>query len=123
LIAAVFGAGEARLLQRTVLDVGVASREEAELLLDAGRGLEADPDWREALTRLIVDFAVWRCCPDGKLTGEASRWLAGALDAAELDGLALEIAYTVVEEAREVDEALLTFILRGRQRAPEGLAA
>jgi hypothetical protein len=114
---------EAEFLQRTILDVGVTSREEAELLLGAGPGLAADPGWCEALTRLIADFAIRHSCQDGKVTGEVSHWLVGALDAAELDGLALEIAYTVVEEAREVDEALLAFILRGRQRAPEGLAA
>jgi hypothetical protein len=117
------GTDDAKMLQRTVLAGGVASRQEAELLLAVGHKLESDPGWREALTRLIVDFAVQHSCPDGRVTGEVSRWLAGALDAADLDGTALDIAYAVVEEAREVDEALLTFILRGRQRAPQGLAA
>lgn len=117
------GAEDARILQRIILGGGVASREEAELLLAVGREFETDPSWREALTRLIVDFAVRRSSPDGRVTGEVSSWLARALDAADLDGTALGIAYAVVEEAREVDEALLMFILRGRQRAPQELAA
>jgi hypothetical protein len=110
-------------LKRTILANGITSREEAEALLALGRSLEGDPRWREVLTALMVDYVVWGSQPKGIVTAPTCRWLAAALDAADQPETAMQIAYAVVEEAYAVDEALLTFILRGRQRPPQVLAA
>jgi hypothetical protein len=117
------GRDDLNRLQRTILASGISSREEVEALLALGRSLDGDPRWREVLTALIVDFVVWNSQPRGIVTAAACRWLAAALDATDQPETALHIAYAVVEEAHTVDEALLTFILRGRQRPPQGLAA
>ncbi len=109
-------------LRHFILPKGVTSRAEAEALLSLDRYLDADASWREALIRLIVDFVVWGSRPAGVVTAGTTRWLAAALDA-DLTDTALEIAYTVVDEAREVDESLLSLILRGRQRPPSRVAA
>jgi hypothetical protein len=118
-----FGPDDLRHLQGDILADGIASRGEVEALLALGRNLDGDLLWREAVTAPIVDFVVRGAHPTGTVNAETSRWLASALDAADLPDMALHIAYAVVEAADAVDEALLIFILRGRQRVPQGLAA
>jgi hypothetical protein len=110
-------------LRRTVLEDGLSSREEAEALLALDRCLETDESWRETLVALMVDFVVWGSRPTGYVTAEDSRWLARALDVGGSSETALQVAYAIVEEAQQVDETLLGFILRGRQRASHSLAA
>lgn len=116
-------ADDVKQLRRTVLENGISSRREAEALLALDRIVEADASWGEALADLMVDFVVWGARPTGYVTAEDARWLSMALDGGGPTETALRIAYAVVEEAQQVDEALLTFILRGRQRVARPLAA
>jgi hypothetical protein len=110
-------------LRRTVLEDGVTCREEAEALVALDRSLPSQESWGDALTQLLVDFVVWGARPTGYVTAEDARWLASLLDAGGPTDNAMRAAYAIVDEAQQVDEALLTFILRGRQQAGRVLAA
>jgi hypothetical protein len=115
--------GDVIILQRDVLPDGLNSREDAEALLALDRVVDAAENWGEVLCALMVDFVVWGSRPTGYVTGTDALWLAAVLDVGLPTERALHIAYAIVEEAQQVDEALLGFILRGRQRVPRGLAA
>jgi hypothetical protein len=110
-------------LQRNVLRDGLTSRCEAEALLALDRSLPAHASWSDALLALVVDFLVWGSRPTGRVTADDAGWLCAALDVGTPTDTALRIAYAVVEEAEQIDEALLDFILRGRQKAPHTQAA
>jgi hypothetical protein len=110
-------------LQRNVLRDGLTSRSEAEALLALDRLLPAHASWSDALLALMVDFLVWGSRPTGQVTAEDASWLTAALDVGTPTDTALRIAYAVVEEAEQIDEGLLAFILRGRQKAPQTRAA
>jgi hypothetical protein len=107
---------DVRHLQRNVLEDGVASRDEAEALLALDRTLDADESWGEALVSLLVDYVVWGARPTGKVTAQDARWLASVLDVGGPTANAMQIAYAVIEEAQDIDEALLDFVMRGRQQ-------
>lgn len=111
------------LLNRTVLEDGLVSREEAETLLALDRSLEAHESWVDALVALMVDYVVWASRPTGTVTSEDARWLAAALELGGPSQVGLQIVYAVVEEAQTADPALIDFILRGRQLAKSTLAA
>jgi hypothetical protein len=110
-------------LQRNVLPDGVMCRNEADALLALDRTLDADATWSDALTALLVDYVVWGSRPTGKVTQEDAHWLVASLDVGTPTPTALKIAYAVAEEAEQVDEALLAFILRGRRQGARVLAA
>jgi hypothetical protein len=101
----------------------LTSRCEAEALLALDHALPADASWGDALVALMVDFLVWGSRPTGKVTADDASWLSAALDVGTPTETAMRIAYAVVEEAEQIDEALLAFILRGRQKAPQSRAA
>ena len=110
-------------LQRRVLPDGLTTRLEAEALLALDRSLAAHASWAEAVTGLVVDFVLWGSRPTGIVTADDASWLAAALEVGTPSETALRIAYSVAEEAESVDEVLLCFILRGRQKAPTSAAA
>jgi hypothetical protein len=116
-------ADDVKVLLRSVLEDGLISREEAETLLALDRTFDAHESWGDALVTLVVDYVVWGARPTGSVTAEDARWLAAAL---EFDGpteTGMRIAYAVVDEAQTTDEALVDFIMRGRQLAKKTLAA
>ena len=97
-------AGDVKDLQRHVLEDGISTREEAEVLVALDRLLPAHESWRDALVTLMVDFVVWGTRPTGKVGGDEARWLAEVFDmslqadtaaaimsaiAAETDGMAV----------------------------------
>jgi hypothetical protein len=110
-------------LMREVLEDGISCREEAEALLALDRTVASHESWGEVLAQLMVDFVVWGARPTGYVTADDARWLASLLDAAGPAGNGMRIAHAIADEAQQVDEALLGFILRGRQRTSQGLAA
>jgi hypothetical protein len=116
-------AEDVKHLQRDVLADGIASRSEAEALLDLDRSVSADPAWSGALVSLLVDFVVWGCRPTGYVTADDARWLAAILDVAGGRDTALRIGREIVAEAQQIDAALLEFIQRGRDRTAPVLAA
>ena len=117
------GADDVRDLRHGIFADGLMSRSEAEALLALDRSVPADESWAEAVTALMVDFVVWGSRPTGKVTADDAAWLAAVLDVGPPTETALRIAYAIVEEAEQIDEALLSFILRGRQTAPKILVA
>ena len=71
---------DVRRLQCDLLPDGVASRDEADLLLVLDRSVGAvDPAWTTWLVPAIVDFVVWGERPTGRVEEDAARWLAAAL--------------------------------------------
>lgn len=112
-----------KILRHDILPDGINSREQAEALLALDRAIDADESWGEALCTLMVDFVVWGTRPTGYVTGADALWFANALETGAPTARALRIAYAVVEEAQQVDEALLSLILRSRQHAPREMAA
>ncbi len=117
-------ASDRQTLERVIFSDGIRSRVEAEILLQLARAVQpADPAWNDFVVASIVDFVVWGSRPTGRAIAEDASWLAAALDVGTPTETAMQIAYAVVEEAEQVDEALLCFILRGRPRGPWGAAA
>jgi hypothetical protein len=110
-------ADDVRKLQRDILEDGIMSRLEAEALLALDRTLDTHESWGPALTALIVDFMVWSLRPTGVVTNDDAMWLTTALDVGGPTGTAMNIAYAILDETRNVDAALLDFIMRGRQYA------
>jgi hypothetical protein len=117
------GADDVRDLQRDVLGDGLTSRPEAEALLALDRSLPAHESWGDVLVALMVDFVVWGTRPTGKVTAEEGEWLVAALEVGTPTPTALRIAHAIAEEAEQIDEPLLAFILRGRRRDSRVLAA
>jgi len=116
-------ADDVKVLLRSALEDGLNSREDAETLLALDRTFASDESWADALVPLMVDYIVWSARPTGAVTAEKARWLAAALELGGPTDTAMRIAYAVVEEAETTDEALVDFIMRGRQTAKKTLAA
>jgi hypothetical protein len=106
-----------RKLHEDVLAGGVTSRRDVEALLDLDRKIDAPDAWTAVLTRLVVDFVVWRQAPSGAVSNDDALWLTTVLDMAGPTKSALAIAYGVLDAVGSVDAALLDFIMRGRQQA------
>lgn len=104
-------------LRNEVLEGGIASRREAEALLALDRSVDAGESWSAVLTKLVVDFVVWRQPPNGVVASDDALWLATVLDVGGPTETAMSIAYAILDEVGYVDVALLDFIMRGRQQA------
>ena len=59
---------DVRFLVETVLEDGIGSRDEAEVLLSLERALAAPESFRAVLSALVVDFVVWGSRPTGTVT-------------------------------------------------------
>lgn len=112
-----------KALTGEVLQDGITSRLEVETLLAVDRIVEADESWGAALSKLVVDFVVWKRQPHGVVSNDDALWLATVLEVSGPSRNAMAIAYAILDEAGYVDVALLDFIMRGRQRARMSLAA
>jgi hypothetical protein len=117
------GEDDVKFLCQTVLEDGLISRQDAETLLALDRSHETGPDWDDALVALMVDYVVWGTRPTGRVAAEDARWLAAALELGGPTETAMRIAYAVIEEAHDIDESLIQFIMRGRQQSQRILAA
>ncbi|HEU6442086.1 MAG TPA: hypothetical protein VFF38_06980 [Microvirga sp.] len=106
-----------------VLQDSIISRLEVETLLAVDRIVEADESWGPALTKLVVDFVVWKREPRGVVSNDDALWLATVLEVGGPSHNAMNIAYAILDEAGYVDVALLDFIMRGRQQARMSLVA
>jgi len=106
-----------------VLQGGITSRLEVESLLALDRIVDADESWGPALTKLVVDFVVWKREPHGVVSNDDALWLATVLEVSGPSRNAMNIAYAILDEAGYVDVALLDFIMRGRQQARMSLMA
>jgi len=117
-------ADDVKRLTDEVLEAGITSRIEVESLLAMDRlVVEADESWGPALTRLVVEYVVWKREPHGVVSNDDALWLATVLEVSGPSRNAMNIAYAILDEAGYVDVALLDFIMRGRQQARLSLAA
>src|SRR3712207_5353079 len=71
---------DVEILRNDILRDGLATRPEAEALLVLDRTLQTAGNWQPVLTRLVVDFAVWRLPPAGIAGNDVALWLATVLD-------------------------------------------
>jgi hypothetical protein len=108
---------DVKILQGEILEGGIASRIEVESLLALDRVVDAVESWGTALTKLVVDFVVWKRAPQGVVSNDDAFWLATLLEISGPSKNAMSIAYAILDEAGHVDVALLDFIMRGRQQA------
>jgi hypothetical protein len=117
------GEDDVKFLCQTVLEDGLISRQDAETLLALDRSHDTVSSWDDAIVVLMVDYVVWGTRPTGLVTPEDARWLAAALELGGPTETAMRIAYAVIEEAHDIDESLIQFIMRGRQQSQRILAA
>jgi hypothetical protein len=116
----IIGEGEVARLQRSILPNDLASREEAEVLVALDRDVPRKCDmWNKAFVRLLVNFAVWSSRPTGRINREMAIWLTTTLgsDAGPTPN-GLKVAFEIVREAQQVDEALIAFVLDGARNNP-----
>ena len=108
---------DVKRLQDEILDCGITSRLEVESLLALDRVASGTESWGCILTKLVVEFVVWKRLPHGVVSNDDAFWLATVLDISGPSRNAMNIAYAILDEAGHVDVALLDFIMRGRQQA------
>ena len=108
---------DVRILQRSILEDGIASREEADVLIALDRAVGAGhPAWAEYLTGAVVAFVVWTSRPTGVVDTDTARWLTASLGCGTgPTDTAARIAVEVVKEAERTDEILLAFAMRAAQ--------
>lgn len=116
-------ADDVKKLTGEILEEGITSRLEVESLLALDRMIEAEESWGTALTKLVVEFVVWKRAPHGVVSNDDALWLATVLEVSGPSRNAMNIAYAILDEAGYVDVALLDFIMRGRQQARQSLMA
>lgn len=105
---------DVRILGGEILADGIASRDEADLLIALDRAVPAaDPSFADALVAMVVDFAVWGERPTGRIDREVAAWLAASIGAGSgPTPTGARLALEVVREAQASDEALTAFALR-----------
>jgi len=113
-----------QILQRSILEDGIASWDEADVLIALDRAIgTAHPAWAAYLTGAVVDFVVWTSRPTGVVDADMARWLVASLGCGTgPTDTAARIAFEVVKEAERTDEILLAFVMRvahGRQAREE----
>ena len=105
--------GDVRRLQRDVLPDGIASREEADVLIALDRDIgRIDPAWTDWLVGSLVDYVVWGERPTGYITADKATWITAALDGGgRATKTARLIAREIAREAHSTDEALVAFAM------------
>jgi hypothetical protein len=118
------GSDDVQQLQRIILEDGLTGRDEADVLIALDRAVaEADKTWADFLVAAVADFVVWSSRPTGYVEYESACWLVATLSCG--DGPtenAVHIAFDIIKEAQQVDEALLAFVLRASSRRPQARA-
>src|SRR5215204_3273151 len=104
--------GDLRRLQRDVLPTGATSREEVEVLLSLDWIERVDRDWPRYLAMTVTEFVLSKSDPPGVIDGNTAAWLAAAL-AETTSKTAAVVIRSIMGEAHQVDEALVTFVRKG----------
>ena len=109
------GFGDVRRLGRDILPDGVASREEADLLIALDRDIaRQDPAWTDWLCGALVDYVVWGERPTGIVDADKAAWITTALEGGgKATRSARLIAREIVREAQTSHEALVGFAMGG----------
>lgn len=104
---------DVRSLKREVLPDGIATREEADILIALERVIGARcADFDTYMIVEVVNFVVWTSRPTGHVDADKARWLIASLRAGVgPTDLALRIAFETVREADHVDQSLTAFVM------------
>src|SRR5215203_350200 len=106
--------GDVQRLQRDIMQDGISSREEAEILLTldqiVSRADRAFADW---LVAMMVDFVVWGLRPTGTVDAETAAWLTPFLVGQRTTKTMRRLAREVVAEADHYGTALPSPALNG----------
>src|SRR5215203_1621500 len=107
--------GDVRRLQRDVLPDGIASREEADVLITLDRDIgRQDPAWIDWLVGALVDYVVWGERPVGYVDADKAVWITSVLDGGgKATRNARLIAREIVREAQSSHETLVAFSVGG----------
>lgn len=105
------------VLRRDVMPYGLASRDEADLLIALDRAVsEMAPAFADFLVAEMVDFAVWGERPTGYIDEGTAAWLAGSIGGGSgPTRTGARIAMEVVREAQASDETLIAFALEANR--------
>lgn len=109
---------DVRHLARDIVPDGIATREEADMLLALDRVVtQAGPLWEDFLVATLVDFVVWDSRPTGRVDRDTARWLIDSLSAGTgASTRAHRAAFEIVREADSVCDALSAFVMAGSRR-------
>jgi hypothetical protein len=112
-----------RVLQRDVLPNGIGHRDEADVLIALDRAVhDKDPAWDCFITKALVAYVVWTCRPTGRVDRETAEWLIQSLACgAGPTDTAISIAFEIVRECEEADEALVAFVMRWSSKRARNL--
>lgn len=112
------GAEQVAELRHDILVDGLRTREDVDVLVALDRAVpDAHPKWAEYLVPAVVEFVVWTCRPTGIVDRDSARWLSTSLGCGGgPTETAARIAFEVVRESQQVDEALLAFTLSALRR-------
>ena len=106
--------GDVQRLQRDIMQDGISSREEAEILLTldqtVSRTDRAFADW---LVAMMVDFVVWGLRPTGTVDAETAAWLTPFLVGQRATKTMRHLARELAAEAEQGDTALPSPALNG----------
>jgi hypothetical protein len=96
-------------LRRDVLPDGLATREEAEVLIALDREATiVHASWPAFFIATLTDFVVWGLRPTGYVDPDIARWLSATLLQGEVSPRAMRLIREVIREAQAVDAALLS---------------
>lgn len=110
---------DVRRLVRHVLPDGIATREEADMLIALERAVpQIAPAFGDFLIHAVVDFAVWGERPTGRIDRDTAAWLAGSLAGRTgPTAVGARIAVEIVREAHASAESLTVFALEANRWA------
>ena len=110
--------GDVRRLRRDILPARIATREEAELLIDLDRSVSSvDRDWSDYLVVTVRDFTIWGTPPIGVVDRDKAEWVIAALSKGGVTKNGRAIVRGVAAAAPQVAYALLAFARQPRATA------
>ena len=111
--AGVLTRADVQFLSGEYLADGIASRDEADLLLALDRAVaDKDAGFADLLLALVVDFAVWGERSTGYIDRDTAVWLAASIGGRSgPTATGGRIAVEIVREAQGSDEALVAFAI------------
>ncbi len=99
-------------LRGYIFETGIASREEAEMLMAVDRSPSAGvPGWSAFFIEALTDFVVWQQRPTGRITESDLDWLVGCIgDQPTTNGKAL--LFNLVREAHQHPSRMSEIVMR-----------
>ncbi|GJD36220.1 hypothetical protein [Methylobacterium aerolatum] len=116
-------AEDLRALKRDVIPDGIATREEADLLIALERAVPACEDFADFLVAMVVDYVVWGERSTGYVDRDAAAWLSASISGRDGPSpVGARIAQEIVREAQGSAEALTAFALEANRWVREPAA-